>query len=89
MAQSQLLGADALVSLDRQRADLAAVELSAVPVVASTTAVGLARRFGPEHLAGVRVDAGEGVQLVLSGVLGTADLAVTYESVGVARVESA
>ena len=53
MAQSQLLGADALVSLDRQRADLAAVELSAVPVLASTTAAGLARRFGPEHLVGV------------------------------------
>ncbi len=53
MAQSQLLGADALVSLDRQRGDVAACELSAVPVLASTTAAGLARRFGPEHLAGV------------------------------------
>ncbi len=53
MAQSQLLGADALVGLDRQRADLAAVELSAVPVLASTTAAGLARRFGGEQLAGV------------------------------------
>ncbi len=53
MAQSQLLGADALVSLDRQRADVAAVELSAVPVLASTTAAGLARRFGAEQLAGV------------------------------------
>ena len=53
MAQSQLLGADALVALDRQRADVAAVELSAVPVLASTTAAGLARRFDPEHLAGI------------------------------------
>ena len=53
MAQSQLLGADALVGLDRQRADLATVELSAVPVLASTTAAGLARRFGPEQLAGI------------------------------------
>jgi hypothetical protein len=53
MAQSQLLGADALVGLDRQRADLAAVDLSAVPVLASTTAAGLARRFGPEQFAGV------------------------------------
>jgi len=53
MAQSQLLGADALVGLDRQRADVAAAELSAVPVLASTTAAGLARRFGPEQLAGV------------------------------------
>jgi hypothetical protein len=53
MAQSQLLGADALVGLDRQRVDVAAAELSAVPVLASTTAAGLARRFGPEQLAGV------------------------------------
>jgi Transposase DDE domain group 1 len=61
MAQSQLLGADSLVGLDRQRADTSAVELSAVPVLASTTAAGLARRFGPEHLVGVEA--------------GTADLA--------------
>jgi hypothetical protein len=53
MAQSQLLGAEALIGLDRQRADVAAVELSAVPVLASTTAAGLARRFGPEQLVGV------------------------------------
>lgn len=53
MAQSQLLGADSLVGLDRQRADVAAAELSAVPVLASTTAAGLARRFGPDHLAGL------------------------------------
>ncbi len=53
LAQSQLLGGDALVRLDRQRADLAAVELSVVLVLASTTAAGLARRFGPDQLAGV------------------------------------
>lgn len=53
MAQSQMFGADALVGLDRQRADVAAVELSALPVLASTTAAGLARRFGPDQLAGV------------------------------------
>ncbi|MGC4190552.1 MAG: IS1380 family transposase [Thermomicrobiales bacterium] len=53
MAQSQLLGADALVGLDRQRADVAASRLSSAPLLASTTAAGLARRFGPEHLAGV------------------------------------
>ena len=53
LAQSQLLGADALVGLDRQRADLAAAELSAVPVLASTTAAGLARRFGEDQLAGL------------------------------------
>lgn len=55
MAQSQLLGADALVSLDRQRWDVAAAELSAVPVPASTTAAGLARRFGPDQMAGIEV----------------------------------
>lgn len=59
MAQSQLLGADALVGLDRQRGDAAAVELSAVPVLASTTAAGLARRFCPEHLAGIEAGAAD------------------------------
>lgn len=53
LAQSQLLGANALVALDRQRADVAAVELSAVPVLASTTAAGLARRFCHVQFAGV------------------------------------
>jgi len=51
MVQSQLLGADALVGLDRRHVDVAAVELSAVSVLASATAAGLARRFGPDHLA--------------------------------------
>lgn len=53
LAQSQLMGAEGLVGLDRQRLDVAGVELSGVPVLASTTAAGLARRFGPEQLAGV------------------------------------
>lgn len=53
LAQSQLLGGDALVCLDRQRADVAATELSAVPVLASTTAAGLARRFAAAHLGGI------------------------------------
>ena len=53
LAQSQLLGGDALVALDRQRADVAAVELSAVPVVPATTAGSLARRFTAAHFAGV------------------------------------
>ena len=53
LAQSQLLGGDALVALDRQRADVAATELSAVPVIPATTAGSLARRFGTEQLAGV------------------------------------
>ncbi|MBA2473040.1 MAG: IS1380 family transposase [Pseudonocardiales bacterium] len=53
MAQSQLLGGDALVALDRQREDVAATELSAVPGLASTTAGSLARRFGDSQLAGI------------------------------------
>ena len=53
MAQSQLLGGDALVALDRQRTDSAGVALSAVPQMPATTAAGLARRFGVEQLAGI------------------------------------
>ncbi len=53
LAQSQLLGGDALVALDRQRQDVAATELSAVPGLASTTAGALARRFGAEQVAGI------------------------------------
>jgi len=59
LAQSQLLGGDALVALDRQRADVAAAELSAVPGIASTTAGSLARRFGAEHLAGIEAAAAD------------------------------
>jgi hypothetical protein len=55
LAQSQLLGGDALVALDRQRADTAAGLLSAVPGVPATTAAGLARRFGPRQRAGIEV----------------------------------
>jgi len=53
LAQAQLLGGDALVALDRQRQDVAAAELSAVPGIASTTAGSLARRFDAEHLVGI------------------------------------
>src|SRR3954452_21092683 len=53
LAQSQLLGGDALVALDRQRADVASRELSAVPAIPATTAGSLARRFGAEQHAGV------------------------------------
>ena len=53
LAQSQLLGGEALVALDRQRRDVAAVELSAVPTLPATTAGSLARRFTPTHFAGV------------------------------------
>ncbi len=53
LAQSQLLGGEALVALDRQRQDAAAVELSVVPPVPATTAGRLARRFTATHFAGV------------------------------------
>jgi hypothetical protein len=53
LAQSQLLGGDTLVALDRQRADVAATQLSALPGIPSTTAASLARRFGDGQLAGV------------------------------------
>lgn len=53
LVQSQMLGGDALVALDRQRRDAAAVELSAVPTLPATTAGNLARRFTPAHFAGV------------------------------------
>jgi hypothetical protein len=53
LAQSQLLGGDGLVALDRQRQDVAAAQLSAVPGIPSTTAGSLARRFGEEQVAGV------------------------------------
>jgi hypothetical protein len=53
LASCQLTGGDHLVSLDRLRADTAGQELVSVPTPASTTAAGVARRFTPEHLAGV------------------------------------
>jgi len=53
LAQSQLLAGDALVALDRQRADPGVTELSAVPTLPSTTAATLARRFGAEQLIGI------------------------------------
>ncbi len=59
LAQSQLLGGDALVALDRQRQDVAASELSAVPGIASTTAGSLARRFGAEQLTGIEAATAE------------------------------
>src|ERR1700737_4354162 len=53
VASCQLGDGDHLVSLARQRADAAGQRLVAVPTPASTTAAGLARRFGPQHFAGI------------------------------------
>jgi Transposase DDE domain group 1 len=46
MACAQLAGEEFLVGLDRYRADVAGQVLAAVPGLCSTTAAGLARRFG-------------------------------------------
>lgn len=53
LAQCQLLGGHGLVALDQQRPDAAWRWLSSVPAVPSTTAAGLAKRFGPAQLMGV------------------------------------
>lgn len=53
LARSQLLGRDALVALDRQRADVAGQELSAVPALAAATVNSLARRVGAVQRAGI------------------------------------
>lgn len=59
MTSCQLTGGDFLVSLDRRRADAAGQQLEPVPTPASTTAAGIARRFTPEHLAGIETGIGE------------------------------
>lgn len=54
LAESMLAGGDFLCDLDHLRADQASAELRAVCATpASTTAIGLAKRFGPAHLAGI------------------------------------
>jgi hypothetical protein len=59
LAQAQMLGGDFLVSLDRRRADVTGEALSVVPTPASTTAAGLAARFGPVQIAGIEEGIGE------------------------------
>ncbi len=53
LAQCQLLDGKFVAALDRHRADTAAQMLSAVPAVASTTAGGWTRCFGPDRVAGI------------------------------------
>jgi len=50
LVQCQLLDGKFVAALDRHRADAAAQVLSAVPAVASTTAGGLTRCFGPDRV---------------------------------------
>jgi len=59
LAQAQMCGAQFWTGLDRRRADTAGESLSAVATPASTTAVELARRFGPAQLAGIEEGIGE------------------------------
>jgi hypothetical protein len=53
LAQCQLLGGQNLSALDQQRLDVAAGRLSALPDLPSTTAAGVARRFGADQLVGL------------------------------------
>ena len=53
MASAQLAGEDFFVGLDRRRRDVVGQELEPVPTPPSTTAYGIAKRFTPEHLAGI------------------------------------
>lgn len=66
LASCMLAGGDHLVSLDRRRADIAGQMPGPTPIPASTTAAGLARRFGPAQLAGIEA----GVAAVNARVLG-------------------
>jgi hypothetical protein len=60
MAETMLSGGDFMVDLDHQRADAAGMVLRAVPgVPASTTFIGLAKRFGDEQVAGLEAAMGE------------------------------
>ncbi|WP_164520515.1 IS1380 family transposase [Specibacter cremeus] len=59
MASAQLAGEDFLVGLDRRRADAAGQGLEPVPIPASTTAAGIARRFGDDQLRGIETAIGE------------------------------
>ncbi len=71
LAQAQMFGARFWTGLDRRRADTAGEALSAVATPASTTAVGLAERFGPARLAGVEEGIGEIMGRVLGGLPAT------------------
>jgi hypothetical protein len=69
MASCQLTGGDHLVSLDRRRADRAGQQLEPVPTPPSTTAAGIARRFGRQQLRGVETALGQ-VNTRLVGLVG-------------------
>jgi hypothetical protein len=58
MASAQVAGAEFHVGMDRRRADTAGQALEPVRTPASTTTAQLARRFTPEHLAGIEAGIG-------------------------------
>jgi hypothetical protein len=59
MASCQLTGGDFLVSLDRRRADRAGQQFEPVLTPPSTTAAGIARRFGEQQLRGIETAIGQ------------------------------
>jgi hypothetical protein len=69
MASCQLTGGDHLVSLDRRRADGAGQQLEPVPTPPSTTAAGIARRFGDKQLRAIETAIGA-VNATMVGLTG-------------------
>jgi hypothetical protein len=65
LAAAQLAGQDFLVGLDRERADAAGQRLAPAPGLASTTAAGLARRFGDKHWRAVEFGMAEAHERML------------------------
>ncbi|GAA5228603.1 transposase [Paeniglutamicibacter antarcticus] len=68
MASAQLAGEGFFVGLDRRRQDLAGQQLEPVPAPASTTAYGIAKRFGPEQLTGIETGIGN-INTTMLGLL--------------------
>jgi len=72
MACAQLAGEEFLVGLDRYRADVAGQVLAAVPGLSSTTAAGLARRFGDGQWRAVETGLGNIAAAALDILTGVA-----------------
>ena len=72
LAYAQLVGEDFLVGLDRYRADAAGQVLAAVPGLSSTTAAGLARRFGDGQWRAVETGLGNIAAAALDLLAGVA-----------------
>ena len=72
IAAAQLVGEDFLVGLDRHRADTAGQALTPVPGLASTTAAGLARRFGEGQWHAVETGLGDVAAVALQALTAVA-----------------